>query len=248
MKKVLFLVNILCVVYLISFSINAQIKDPAVYQPRNQNDISHLPVANYDELEPTDSKEREIRKAKTKRYDDGKLGVLRKNPPSEHTGTAIFDRIPSPPAIPIVESEIIIIGEVLNAEAHLANNKGNVYSEFTIRVDEILKGNDSQRLTQGSLVIADRPGGKVQYSNGKRQFVRFAGIELPRIGSRYVLFLTNAERSPNYYILTGYEMMVGKVYPLDSGNSEKFEGMNKTEFIKKVQEALTQSSKTLPTN
>ena len=42
-----------------------------------------------------------------------------------------------------------------------------------------------------------------------------SGEDLPRVGDRYVLFLTTDKQSPNYAILTGYELKDSKAIPLD---------------------------------
>ena len=40
------------------------------------------------------------------------------------------------PALPVAQSDAIVIAEVLNAEAHRSEVKLNVFSNFEVRVDE----------------------------------------------------------------------------------------------------------------
>jgi hypothetical protein len=63
---------------------------------------------------------------------------------------------------------------------------------------------------------------------------------LPHTGKRYVLFLDKPDKSPNYKILTGYELEGGKVYPLDSHpDYNKFLRMDEAKFLTSVREAIT---------
>ena len=242
------------VVFAITFSfisLRSQGQDDPNRTNQNKRDISEgkkqwleyesqFPISDYDAPEPENLEEREKRKKKNNRYDSSPL-VVSKNPHPNTSETSMIDGIDLPPAMPTLESRIIVVGEILTAQAHLSNNKRGIYSEFTIRVEEVLKNNDSDKLIQGSSITADRPGGSVRYSNGQKVVYSVHEIGLPRIGRRYVLFLTKPDQSSNYYILTGYEQKEGKVVQIDNGlRFMKFKGMNETDFIKTIREALAQ--------
>lgn len=200
---------------------------------------SQFPVSDYDAPEPENLEVREKRKEKNKRYDNQLF--VRKDPHPGTSETSRTDRIQLPPAMPTLESKIIVVGEILNTQAQLSNDKRGIYSEFIIRVDEVLKNNDSDKIIQGSSITADRPGGSVRYPNGQKEIYSFSEIGLPRIAKRYIMFLTKPDETPNYYILTGYELKEGKVVPLDNGlGFLKFKGMNETDFMKTIREALAQ--------
>lgn len=208
---------------------------------KDRDDASHFPVVDYDTPELTNPAEREKRIAKGKRYDNA--GLVSKNPPSEDSGTTLFDEKPPLPLIPANESGIVVIGEVLNGEAHLSNDKGNVYSEFIVRVQEILKNKNTDKLIQDCSITIDRMGGWVQYLNGKKELYRVATEELPHIEKRYIFFLVKPDKSPNYNILTAYELEGGKIYPLDSHPKyDKFMRMEEATFLTSVREAITKSS------
>lgn len=202
---------------------------------------SQFPITDYDAPEPKNIGEPEKRKEKSKRYDN-KLFV-RKYPHPKTSETSSTDEISIPPAVPVAESEIIIIGEVLNAQAHLSNDKSGIYSEFVIRVEEVIKNNNSHKIDLNSLITADRPGGIVRYENGQQVIYSIMEIRLPLIEGRYVFFLSNAERNLNYNILTGYELKDDTVYPLDKNSRfERFKGMSEINFIKIVREVLAKLS------
>ncbi|HEX8370835.1 MAG TPA: hypothetical protein VF604_19975 [Pyrinomonadaceae bacterium] len=64
-----------------------------------------------------------------------------------------------------------------------------------------------------------------------------------RVGKQYILFLTKSEQSPNYRILTAYELKESKIYPLDDGSQfENFKGIETTIFIKTIREMMPKTS------
>src|SRR5262249_22134275 len=89
-------------------------------QRQTNTEISELtdryPVAPYDEVEPSDPMKRARLKKQKQRYDkDAPFS----HPGPDHTEVAFrpewqFDF----PALPVAKSDAIVIGEVLNAEAH----------------------------------------------------------------------------------------------------------------------------------
>lgn len=245
-KKSWFLVLVVFITIIMTSIISLRIQgqkqrqDQDKTQEKIDDDMSQFPITNYDELESANSLERKKGKEKSTRYDNEQL-VL-KNPPPINSGFTLFDETPPPPAIPTDESEVIVIGQILNVEAHLSNTKGNVYSEFSVQVEESLKNTNNDKITKGSLITADRPGGFVRYRNGQKVLYRIAGRDLPRVGRRYVLFLNNPNQSPNYNILTGYELKEGKVYPFDLGLPfENFNDVDETAFTTIIREAVAKS-------
>ena len=65
------------------------------------------------------------------------------------------------PALPVDESGYILMGRVTNAEAHLSENKKNVYSEFTVSIEKVFKTANSS-IIEGSEITIDRIGGYVK--------------------------------------------------------------------------------------
>lgn len=152
------------------------------------------------------------------------------------------DKYLSVPAIPAKESELIVIGKVLDAAAHLSNNKKNVYSEFTIQVDEILRDTTGNTKKEG-FVTVDREGGYVEYKNGLRRFHAVAALSMPKVGGKYVLFLKNREKGPNYEIINGYELKDGGVvYLTRSTESISYFGMDQTVLLSRVHKVLSEAS------
>jgi hypothetical protein len=204
---------------------------------------SRFPVADYSGPEPADPKERAKRKSKDHRFPEGRLdespGV---------TETLILDGNGSGrlPALPVGLSDLIIVGDVLNAHAYLSSTKTGTFSEFTVSIQEVLKTTSSDPVLPGANISVEREGARIRYPSGQVRLVRFAHEGMPAIGGRYVLFLRRTEEEP-YVILKGYELRVGRVFPIDDvaafNESELpkfavYEGVEETVFLTKVRDLL----------
>ena len=201
-----------------------------------QDRTDRFPTVHDDEPEPTDTIKRAKLKKQKERYDKDAPFV---HPRPHHTEIAFrpewqFDF----PGLPVAKSDVIVIGQVLNAEAHRSNNKLNVFSNFEIRVDQILKGS---RLTAGSVINVQRIGGFVIYPNGQRVLFRLVGTGMPAVQGRYVFFL-NVIDDEDYSILTGYELGVEGVVPLDnSPQFQIYQRQTETEFVKALRDVISQA-------
>jgi hypothetical protein len=206
--------------------------------------MSQFPVADYDPPEEYDTEKKAKRELKNKRYDKRLLRLVTDELPfyDLEQDVIVIDDLGSIPAIPAGASEIVIVGEVLDAQAYVSNNKKGVYSEFTVRVSEVLK-NNSSNITQGSSICIDREGGFVRYKNGKMRLYRIMGQGMPRVGRRYVLFLKNPEKSPNYEIIRAYELKADGIANLETSYQFKdYKDMKEPAFLEEVRKAVAQSS------
>ena len=194
-----------------------------------------FPVAEADEEEPQDPVKKAKLKKERKYYD--------KDAPFGRPGPTDLEVAFLPewqfdfPAFPVAKSDVIVIGEVLNAEAHCSDNQRNVFSNFRVRVDEVLKGSN---LAIGSLTKVQRIGGFVKYPDGKKVLFRLAGNGMPAVGASNAFFLNFIDEE-DYRILTGYEL--GEtVEPLDySGQFQVYQGMNKTAFLTALRQTISQT-------
>ena len=252
----LFLEALTLMILTLVLSAQSQGQDKSSLPEQKQKDISdslrwwkefesQFPVVDYDAPE-SDSADRAERILKNNRYDNkGILGVSSELPGDGEGQSHSFDTVPYA-GIPVLESEIIIIGEILKAEAFLSNNKKAVYSEFTVRIDEVLK-NNSENLTKDNRIVFDRQGGTVRYKNGKTRVYNIRPYGMPRVGKRYVLFLRNLEKSPNYEIVTGYELKADNtIVNLDDfPQFEEYKGTDEKSFMKTVRETIIQFAQSL---
>ena len=119
-------------------------------------------------------------------------------------------------ALPVDKSDLIVIGEVTDAQAYLTEGKDWIYSEFAIRIDEVLKNTSTLTLNQGELLAVDRAGGRVRFPNGRTVLQYVRGQGMLRGGRRYAVFLTRDDQEQSTHVLTGYELRGGRVFPLDN--------------------------------
>lgn len=170
---------------------------------------------------------------------------------------AVSDHSPDAQPLPTDESDAIISGEVTNAQAFLSEDKTSAYSEFETRVGEILKNSDSVLLASGESVDVLRGGGRVRLPSGEVKNLGGGGWGAPRVGRRYVFFLKYDKPSQSYYIITGYELRDGKVFPLDgipryaSENHQyrtynKYKGVDEGKFFSDLRQAIINPPSSMP--
>jgi hypothetical protein len=141
---------------------------------------------------------------------------------------------------------------VVDAQAYLSDDKTGVYSEFSIRIDEVFKNDSLKPGFPGGLVVAERYGGRVRFPSGRVTFYGNRDQGMPRLGGRYVFFLERDDQQ--YSILTAYELSSGRIYPLDGRNTpgrdransvgDDYENTDATRFLSDLQKALTDYSRT----
>jgi hypothetical protein len=217
---------------------SGQRKAPQQGQARRKEELDKdFPVANYNEPDPADPVERAERREKNKRYDRANLVSV--HPNVKDTEVAVFyEGSNVVPALPTAISEVVVIGEVLNAKAYLSNDKTNVYSELTLRVSEVLKNKSPNPLVTTNLILAQRAGGFVTYPNGHKMLYRVVGHGMPGVGRRYLLFLNTITGSQTYQILTGYELGANGAFPLDySEQFHAYAGTDEETLSKAVRDA-----------
>lgn len=210
-----------------------QNENQAKWRQRDEEAKRRFPTADFNDSGPEDPIKRAAHKEKQKRHNG--LGLVSKNPEPDTGGGAFLpERQFDFPALPVVQSDIIVLGEVETAEAHLSEDKTNVYSEFGVRIINVLKSNIS---LAGSQITVERLGGYVKYPDGRRLLYRVGTGGMPAVGRKYVLFL-KASLHQDFSILTGYELGE-KVSPLDfSEQFETFRGYDEAAFLATLNNAL----------
>ena len=117
------------------------------------------------------------------------------------------------PALPVEQSNAIVIGKVTERRAVLMDDKFGIYSEFSIKISEILK-DDLSGFFIDQVITTSRPGGAVRFPSGKIQEYTISLQGYPQQDKSYVLFLKRDEFG-DYSIVTGYEVSGSVVQPLD---------------------------------
>lgn len=205
---------------------------------------AQFPIVNYDALDPelSDPEKHAKRKAKNNRYDKYSFGLSDPTPRVNETSIETEWSL-HVEALPAAQSEVVLVGEVIKASAHLSNNKKGIYSEFAVRVEEILKAPSATRITPRNVIAVERLGGAVVYPAGNKRIISVAGQSMPRGNRRYLLFLNATENATesdqDFNLLTGYELREGKAVPLDdSTRMNSYKGTDQDTFLNHVREAI----------
>lgn len=198
------------------------------YQKANQ----HFPTAEFEEPNRSEPEKDAAQKAKQKRHDNFKF--VARNPQPWQTETVFipegnFDF----PALPVNTSQLIVIGRVTEASAHLSANKMNVYSEFAVVLTNVLKTPDKE-IVENSLLTIERLGGHVRYPNGQTVLFRISGWNMPKLNGEYLFFL-NSRNKLDWEIVTAYELKENGVLPLDeSSQFETLRGKSSVDILSRV--------------
>ena len=153
-------------------------------------------------------------------------------------------------ALPIDQSDVVILGVVTGREAHLSEDKTGIYSEFTVLVSEVLK-DPAKTIISGTPISVNRPGGSVRFKSGKIQNYQIAHQGMPEVNAQYLLFLRKTSDG-DLLILTGFKLVNGQVTTLDGNKNNdprlvlpfaKYSGADEAEFLKEARNAAARSAK-----
>jgi hypothetical protein len=215
---VLSIVLILSIVATIA-SLRGQSQKTSSPAVREWDDESYGPIADYSAPEPADPKERNKRQYESRRFNGRHL----KEDSRVEESLLIDEWLYRLPAFPVTLSDAGLVADVTDARAYMSEDKAGVYTEFTVRVAEVLKDNQAS-IGAGSLLATKREGGRIRFPSG--HILRY-GLEyqgMPRVGKRYLFFLRRNEADENPYILTRYELRAGHVFPLDGVHQHRGAG------------------------
>ena len=235
----------ICFLLLFVVAISAVLSRAAFFkkqQPENP-DFSNFPIVDLAAPSPPESKAKAIRDFKARKYSK-KYGKAIGEETDQIFSTSDWDvRLP---ALPVQRSAAVIIGTVIRADAYLTPDKTGVYSEFAVKVDSILKEDPKKQLTGGDTISVERNGGRIRMPSGKIAVSWTSHQDMPKVGSRYVFFLTHdfevaGDTNDDFYLLTGYELKDGKVFPLDKSPKQSvldYKGTAESSFLTDLVEAL----------
>jgi hypothetical protein len=210
---------------------------------RGWDDESYGPIVDYSAPEPSDPKERSKRQYESRRFNGRHL----KEDSRVEESLLVDEWLYRLPAFPVTLSDAVLIAEVTDARAYMSEDKAGVYTEFTLRVAEVLKDNQAS-FSAGSLLVTKREGGRIRFPSGHvlRYGLEYQGM--PRAGRRYVFFIRRNEADENPYILTGYELRAGHVFPLDGVHQHRdagkltqftaYENADESAFLNAVRDAV----------
>jgi hypothetical protein len=124
------------------------------------------------------------------------------------------------PAYPASLCSAVVVGTVTGATAFVSQDRTYAYSDYRVKVDQVLKQDTEFKLTAGTRVTVSRPGATVIFPSGHVTHFVLLDRGHPKIGKQYLLFLWKLDPSfREYEILYGgsYELSHGRAYSLDDG-------------------------------
>ena len=196
--------------------------------------VKRYPTAEFDDPEPADPAQRAALKARKLRNNEPTFG----EPSLEDGAIGWFpEKNFDFPALPVNESDMIVVSQVLGARAHRSENKRSVFSEFDVSVDEVLKG-QSFTVNGPKVIVIERTGGYVRYPGGRKVLFFVQGYGMPTVGTRNVFFLKAV--NSGFRIVTVYELNPDGVLPLDLANQfQRFQGEKESVFLDTLRQAIT---------
>jgi len=202
---------------------------------RERRNRAALPQVDYTAAQLETERQSEFRKARAKRHN------RRSVPFADMRGdtteiTRVEDSFVPLRTLPVEESQVVVVGKITNAKGYLSEDNSGAYSEYSVQVTEVLKG--AAKLS-GSQIIAERFGAKVVLPKGRTILVWDTDKGIPETGHHYVLFLKYDPEGDDYSIITGYELINGRVTPLDRPEPYAiFDGNEEAAFLDLVRSSI----------
>jgi hypothetical protein len=209
---------------------------------RVEKSRGRFPIADYEAAGPAEPDKRAKMATRNQRHNNSRLGV---HGGANEKATWVTEVVENNdweakvPRIPTVQSDIVLVGEVLDANAYVSGDKNDVYSEFNVRVEDTIKNETGSAIPAGEVISVKREGGRVRYPSGQIIWFRISSQDMPEVSRRYVFFLKRVDED-SLSILTGYELRDGIVHPLDSGASQFafYDGTDEASFLKMVRKGI----------
>ena len=241
------LLEIILLIVIASF-VSLSIRNSAGSQVKGQRTVKEPesyngPVVDYDvspKISPlADQKEQALNEAKSNRYNH------RAPEPLGDFASVTFEIIThwnvGLGPLPVNESDIVVLGRVVDAQAYLSTDRAGVYSEFTIKTERVFKNSG---LPVGDSLVLEREGGVIRFSSGRLLPYKIYGQQLPRAERYYVFFLKHNPQGYDYHIITAYEIFQNRTLPLDKPEQfQVFKDMEAEQFFRTLQDAVVDSSR-----
>ena len=204
--------------------------------------------------EPTDPAERELRATRDRLQNDR----LRNSPPRKLVDAPsgappallIVDRIPIP-ELPVGMCDTILLGTVSKVQPDLSEDGTQIYTEFSVHVETVVKNLNHLQLDLGRVVSAYEIGGALRLPTGRVLRMEIHGLApLLEVAHRYALFVLYDPRGGWFRLLKPWEFRERIAVPMDPQDDAKAQhgtsqlaGMNEESFIAAVRRAVAEDSR-----
>ena len=153
-------------------------------------------------------------------------------------------------AIPVESSEAVVVGSVTKREAFLSKNEKGVYTEYEIKIEQVLKNSGDKSISPDEVIPVVRVGGTVRFGTQNVQRFTMSKLGVLKNAARYLLFLRK-NNGVDEFVVTGYELTDGKVTPLDGGPGDdprtrlpfhKYKGADEETLLEDVRQAIQKAN------
>jgi hypothetical protein len=131
----------------------------------------------------------------------------------------------------------------------LSNDRRDIYSEFKVKLGEIIQNSNTVYLRANDSIDIQRKDGAIRLPSGKVLTRAVLADSMPQLGSRYLLFLKYDQSTQDYAVLNGYQLDGNEVYRLDdlSWNDSRYpelvhplrsEGVSENHFLANVKSTM----------
>lgn len=110
--------------------------------------------------------------------------------------------------------DTIIVGIISGGQSYLSNDRRNIYSEFKVRLQEVLRSSVTP-LSSGQSIDIERSGGAIRLPSGKILQRGSIAESMPRVGGKYVFLLRYKQDTNSFILKTGFQLEGDHVYRLD---------------------------------
>jgi len=124
--------------------------------------------------------------------------------PRAPDAVTISHALRSVPAIPSAESDAIVVGKVMAAEAVEVEDGSLVVTRLRIRVERLRRTGESAR--PPAMVWVERPGGSLHRRDGSVISVAADDGAVPEPGGRFMLFLQHGGTASEWTVLRAFEL------------------------------------------
>src|SRR5262249_9528640 len=125
------------------------------------------------------------------------------------------------PNLPVEESTVILTGEVVEIQPYLSEDRGSIYTELRIKVEEFLK--DTTKITRykSDVITIDQQGGSIKLASGQVVVdpLTICNLGRPIKGNRLIIFAGDIHDGNDLQLIKAYEIRDSYVYSLSDNLS-----------------------------
>jgi hypothetical protein len=143
------------------------------------------------------------------------------------------------------DCDTIVTGSIVSGRAYLSADKHNIYSQFVVELNSVIKTPQTRPLSNNQSIEIHRKGGAVRLPSGKILRRGALNESMPEVGKRYLLLLSYDQDTNSFSLRTGYQLEGIHVYRLDEldGRAKPLEhpleeeGITEGQLLERVKES-----------